>query len=70
MYFPRCVHRHHCAVGSEHDIRVEHCNKRVEVTVARGGEEGVDDFSLVGQVGVGNHVRSPYPAACPARELP
>ncbi len=36
------------AVGSQHDIGVEHRDKRVEVTVAGGGEEGVDHFSLAG----------------------
>jgi hypothetical protein len=27
--------------GSEHDVQVEHRDKRAEVTVAGGGEEGV-----------------------------
>jgi hypothetical protein len=30
---------HGCGVGSEHDVWVEHREKRVEVTVARRGEE-------------------------------
>jgi len=63
MYHPRCVRRHGCAVGSEHDVRVEHCNKRVEVAVSRGGEEGVENFPLAGEIGVGNLGRSPHPAA-------
>jgi hypothetical protein len=49
---PRCVRRQGGAVGSEHDVRVEHRDKRVEVSIARGGEEGVDDFSLAGEIQV------------------
>jgi hypothetical protein len=36
----RCACLHGCAVGSEHDVRVEHREKRVEVTASRGSEEG------------------------------
>ena len=67
---PRRAHFHVCAVGSEHDVWVEHREKRLEVTLARGGQEGVDDFSLAGAIGVGNRGRSLYPAAGPAGVLP
>ena len=67
---PRCSCRDGTAVCSEHDVRVEHRQQRGEVTAARGGEEGVDDFSLAGEIGVGNRGRSPYPAARAAGELP
>jgi hypothetical protein len=40
--------------GSEHDVQVEHRDKRAEVTVAGGGEEGVDGVSLGGDVGGGS----------------
>src|SRR5215204_5504680 len=69
-HLPRCARRHATAVGSEHDVWVEHRNQRVEVAAARGSEEGVNDFSLAGEIGVGNIGRSPHPAACAARELP
>jgi hypothetical protein len=49
---PRLARRHGCVVGSEHDFRVEHRDERVEVAAARGSEEGVDDFSLAGEIGV------------------
>jgi PhnB protein len=32
-----------CAVGLEYDLGVEQCQERVEVTTARGGEEGLDN---------------------------
>ena len=49
-------------------VWVEHREKRVEVTAARGGKEGVDDFSLAGEIGVGNRGRSvPPPAPCTRR---
>jgi hypothetical protein len=36
----------------EHDVGVEHREERVEVTLARRGEEGVDDLSLAAEVGL------------------
>jgi hypothetical protein len=39
---PRLARAQGTAVGSEDDIGVEHRNERLEVTAARGGEEGVD----------------------------
>jgi hypothetical protein len=58
----------HPAVGSDHDVWIENRKKRVEVTAARGSEEGVDNFSLAGEIGVGNLGRSLHPAARAARE--
>ena len=58
------------AVGSQHDVRVEHRDQRLEVAVAGGGEEGVDDFALAGEIGVGHRGRSLHPAPRAARELP
>ena len=68
--FPRGAHLHGFSVGSEDDVRVEHREKRIEVTAPRGGEEGVDDFSLTGEIAVGHRGRSLHSAAGAARELP
>jgi hypothetical protein len=51
-YFPRCARRHSRAVGSHHDIWVEHRKKRGEVTAAGGSQEGFDNFALAGEIGV------------------
>ena len=51
------------------DIGVEDRDQSVEVPVARGREEGVDDLSLSVQVGVGDGVLSPHAAAGAARQL-
>ena len=53
----RCARRH--GVGTNHDVRIEHRDERVEVTGARGCEERVDDLSLTGELGVGNRGRGP-----------
>lgn len=50
----RCARRHRPGVGPEHDIRVEHREERVEMPVAGGGEERVDDLSLTDQIGIRN----------------
>src|SRR6266566_9616445 len=60
---------HDRLVGSEHDIWVEHREKCVEVTAARGSEESVDYFSLRCEIDVGSRGRSLHPAACATREL-
>ena len=39
-----------------HDVGVEHGQERVEVAVARGGQEGVDDLALALDVGVGHRL--------------
>jgi hypothetical protein len=41
-------------VGAEHDIGVQHLEQRLEVPFTRGGEEGVDDFTLTAEAGVGD----------------
>jgi len=41
---PRRARLHGCAIGPEHDVWVEHREKRVEVTIARGREEGADGY--------------------------
>src|SRR6059058_6095402 len=46
--FPRSLRRRGGAVGTDHDVRVEHSDERVEVTTAQCSEEGVDNFSLAG----------------------
>lgn len=48
-----CARLHGCGVGSKHGVRVQQCQEGVEVTAACGGEEGVDDVSLPGQIGLG-----------------
>jgi hypothetical protein len=67
---PRYARRQGGAVGSEHDVRVEHRDKRVEVSIARGGEEGVDDLSLAGVIRLVRSICSPHASARAARELP
>jgi hypothetical protein len=47
---PRCARRRGTAVCSEHYLRVEHRNKRVEVSGARGSKEGADDLPMVSRV--------------------
>src|SRR5829696_470094 len=69
-HLPRCARRYATAVGSEHDVRVEHRDERFKVPVSCGSEEGVYDFSLAGEIGVRNIGRSLHAAACAARELP
>jgi len=56
-------------VGTAYDGWVQQREKSVEVTTARSGKEGVDDLSMAGEIGV-RHLRSLYPAACTAGELP
>jgi hypothetical protein len=59
------------SVDSHHDVWVEDRDERMEVTVLRRGEEGVDHFSLAGDIGVwGLDVGSSYAAPGPAGELP
>jgi len=70
LTLPRCARLHGYAVGSEHDLWVEQCEKRGEVTAARGSEEGVDDFPLASEISIGNCGRTLHPATCAARELP
>ncbi len=57
------------AVGAQHDVRVEHRHQRLEVALPRGGEVGVDDRLLAGQVRVRNRRRLLDAAAGAAGEL-
>jgi hypothetical protein len=43
-------------VGAEYDAGVEYREQRGEVTVAGGGEEGLDQLGLAGEVGAGHRV--------------
>jgi hypothetical protein len=42
------------AIGSEHNIGVEHGEQRREVAAARGSKERIDDFTLARDVGLRN----------------
>ena len=57
------------AVGAQHDLGVEDGDERVEVTVAGGGEEGVDHLALAAEVGVGHGRVALHPAPGPAGQL-
>jgi DNA-binding CsgD family transcriptional regulator/tetratricopeptide (TPR) repeat protein len=57
-------------VGPDHHVRVQHCDQRAEVAVARGGEEGLHDLAPPGQVSVGGGVRSLDPPAGTGGQLP
>ena len=52
-------------VRAQHDVRVEHREQRLEVAVARRGEEGVDDLALRLEVGVGHGVLRPGRGGAP-----
>jgi hypothetical protein len=56
-------------VHAFHDVGIEHGDEGVEVSVARGGEEGFNDLLLCGRVGVGGRVRTADAAASAAGEL-
>ncbi len=68
--FPGSAWRHGGAVSPKQDIWVQHREKSLEVTPARGSQEGFDYFALAGEIGVANRVGSLHPAPCAARELP
>jgi hypothetical protein len=57
------------ALSARNDVWVERREQRIEVTAARGSEEGIDNFSLAGEIGVGNRGHSLHPAAGAAGEL-
>ena len=54
----------------EHDVGVEHGDERVEITLAGGREERLDDLPLGGQVGVRDRVGAADAPARPAGQLP
>src|SRR5215207_1909915 len=66
----RSASTHGCAIGSNDDVGVENRDKRVEVAIAGGGEEGIDNFTLAHAIAVGNRGRALHTAPCAARELP
>ena len=57
------------AVGPEDHVRVQDLEQRLEVALARGREEGVDDLALGVEVGVGDRSLALDVAAGTAREL-
>jgi hypothetical protein len=57
-------------IRAQHDVRVQHLEQRLEVAVARGREERVDDSALSLEVGVGNRRLALDAAARTAGELP
>src|SRR5437764_783778 len=65
-----CSGRDRGPVGSQYNARVEHREKRVELTTPRSGEEGVHNFSLTNSIGIGNRRCTLDPAPCAAGELP
>ena len=65
----RRADRHGAGVGPEDDVRVQHLEQCVEVALARGGEERVEDLALGVEVGVGDRALALDPAARAAREL-
>ncbi len=44
--------RHRTAISPQHDIRIEHGHQLLEVAVARGRQERIDDAPLLAEVGV------------------
>jgi hypothetical protein len=60
---------HGGGIGAEYDVGVKDCEKGLEVTATGGGEEGIDDLSLAGEVGVVRCWRSLDPAAGAAGKL-
>ena len=63
------THRHRCVVGPHRGVRVEQLEQRLELVVARGLHEGVDDRG-VGGGQVLARLGFAEPAPRPARELP
>src|SRR4029434_643908 len=52
--FLGCVSARSRAVGSDHDLWVKYPEKRIKISATRGSEEGINDFSLAGKIGVWN----------------
>src|SRR5262249_33938242 len=64
-----CKRTARAGVNAQGDIRVEDLEERVEVAVAGGGEECVDDALLLSERGVRLGLRAADAAACAARQL-
>ena len=57
-------------VLAQNDIRIEHRDESIEITAARGREEGIDHLALTRQVGIGSgDLGALDPAPGPAGEL-
>jgi hypothetical protein len=41
-------------VGSKYDVRIEHCDKRVEIAATCCQEEGVDHLTLPSKIRIGS----------------
>ena len=57
------------AIGPQHGVGVQDGDEAVEVAVARGGQEGVDQLALARTVALGLAHRAAYPAPRAGREL-
>ena len=56
-------------VGPADHVRVQHLEQRLEVALARGREEGVEDLALGVEIGVGDRGLALHASAGAAREL-
>src|SRR5262249_33057585 len=68
--FPGRAERNKTAVGSNHDMRIEYSEKRVEVAGSSSSEKGINNFTLAAEVRIGDRRRFLYPAASAAGKLP
>ena len=66
----RCACRQRSTIRPKDDVRVEDCDKRLEVAAARGSKKRIDHFLLPAEIAVRNRDRSPYASAGAARQLP
>src|SRR3989442_1725557 len=57
-------------VNANHNIRVQHCKKALEVAGAQCGEKGINNDTLAFEIRVGNSIPSTHAPAYAARELP
>src|SRR2546428_13521493 len=56
--------------NANHNIRVQHCKKALEVAGAHCGEEGIDNETLAFEIRVGNSIPPTHAPPSPAREFP
>ena len=50
-------------VGSKYDLRIEHCDQRIEITTSCCLEEGVDNFTLPSKIRIGSRYLGTFHAA-------